>query len=295
MPTPFDPQQIRTVIFDADGVLIHGRTPHPGAVELLDWVRESGRKLYVLTNNSSTARSKYAARMRLMGFHLDRSEIITSGYLTARYFVECQRTRPFPQFAVPRPHIFVVGGEGIPAEFQSVGVRATLTRSTHDPRKPQFVIAGIDRKLTYAKIARAQRAIMLEGALFIATNQDPTFPVEDGFQPGAGTVVAAIATAAGRAADIVVGKPNPLAMRITLAAAECKPSEVLIVGDRLDTDIETGRRAQVFSVLVLSGVTTRQRLRSVTDPMQRPDRVLADVTGLRRLLTNKKGQPSAVG
>ncbi|MBI3465087.1 MAG: HAD-IIA family hydrolase, partial [Planctomycetes bacterium] len=251
MPTPFDPKRIRTVIFDADGVLIHGRTPHPGAIELLDWVRQSGRKLYVLTNNSSTARVKYAARMRRLGFHLDRSEIITSGYLTARYFVECQRTRPFPQFAVRKPHIFVVGGEGIGAEFQAVGVGATLTRSVQDPRKPHFVIAGIDRTLTYAKIARAQRAIMVEGALFIATNQDPTFPVEDGFQPGAGTVVAAIATAVGRPPDIVVGKPHPLAMRIALHTAGCKPSEVLIVGDRLDTDIETGRRARVFSVLVL--------------------------------------------
>ena len=284
MPPRFDPERIRAVLFDADGVLIHGKTPHPGAIELVDWVRESGRQLYVLTNNSSTARGKYAARMRRMGFHLHRSEIITSGYLTARYFVECQRTRPFPQFAVRKPHVFVVGGDGIPREFEAVGVRATLTRSVRDPRKPHFVIAGIDRTLTYAKIARAQRAITVEGALFIATNQDPTFPVENGFQPGAGTIVAAIATASGRPPEIVVGKPNPLAMRMALHAAGCDASEVLIVGDRLDTDIETGRRADVFSVLVLSGVTTREQLRHVTDPMQHPDRVIEDVTHLRRLL-----------
>jgi phosphoglycolate/pyridoxal phosphate phosphatase family enzyme len=284
MQTCFDPVRIRAVIFDADGVLIHGKTPHRGAIEVLDWVRESGRKLYVLTNNSSTARGQYAARMRRQGFHIHRSEIITSGYLTARYFVECQRTRPFPQFAVRTPHIFVVGGDGIPREFAAVGVRATLTRSVRDPRKPHFVIAGIDRNLTYAKIARAQRAITVEGALFIATNQDPTFPVENGFQPGAGTVVAAIATAAGRPPEIVVGKPNPLAMRIALHTAGCDASEVLIVGDRLDTDIETGRRAGVFSVLVLSGVTTREQLGQVTDPVQQPDRVIEDVSHLRRLL-----------
>ena len=125
---------------------------------------------------------------------------------------------------------------------------------------------------------------MAEGALFIATNQDPTFPVENGFQPGAGTIVAAIATAAGRPPDIVVGKPHPLAMQITLETAACEASEVLIVGDRLDTDIQVGRQAGVFSVLVLSGVTSRSRLKCVTDPMQRPDRTLQDVTGLRRLL-----------
>lgn len=287
MGTNFDPAKIRAVIFDADGVLIHGKTPHPGAIDLLDWVRESGRRLYVLTNNSSTARSKYAARLRRMGFHIHRSEIITSGYLTARYFVQCQQTRPWPQFAVRQPHIFVVGGDGIPAEFKAVDVRATLTRSIHDPRKPHFVIAGIDRTMTYAKIARAQRAIMAEGALFIATNRDPTFPVENGFQPGAGTIVAAISTAVGRPPDIVVGKPHPLAMQITLETAGCNASEVLMVGDRLDTDIQVGRQAGVYSVLVLSGVTSRARLRTVRDPMQQPDCVIKDVNGLRRVLSGR--------
>jgi phosphoglycolate/pyridoxal phosphate phosphatase family enzyme len=283
-----DPKRVRAVIFDADGVLIHGRTPHPGAIELLNWIRESGRKIYVLTNNSSTARGKYAVRLRRMGFQIDRSEIITSGYLTAMHFTDCQRTRPFPQFALQRPHIFVVGGDGIAAEFRTVGVPATLTRSIHDARKPQFVIAGIDRSLTYAKIARAQRAILAEGALFIATNRDPTFPVESGLEPGAGTIVAAIATAVGRPPDIVVGKPHPLAMTITLRAAGCTASQVLMVGDRVDTDIEVGRRAGVYSILVLSGVTTREKLRAVRDPMQRPDCVLSDVTDLRGWLSRVK-------
>jgi phosphoglycolate/pyridoxal phosphate phosphatase family enzyme len=272
------------VIFDADGVLIHGKTPHPGAIELLDWIRGTGRRVFVLTNNSSTARSKYAARMCAMGFHLHRGEIITSGYLTARHFMECQRTRPFPQFAVRDPHIFVVGGDGIPAEFKMVGVPATLTRSIRDTRKPQFVIAGIDRTMTYWKIAHAQQAIVKHGALFIATNQDPTFPTEDGFLPGAGTIVAAIATAAGRPPDIVVGKPHPLAMKITLETAGCDASEVIMVGDRLDTDIQVGRQASVFSVLVLSGVTTRSHLRRLKNAAQQPDRVIEDVNGLRRLL-----------
>lgn len=285
MARSFDSNRIRAVVFDADGVLIHGKTPHEGAIELIDWVRGSGRRVYVLTNNSSTARGKYAARLRRMGFHIHRSEIITSGYLTARYFLECQRTRPFPQFGAKRPHIFVVGGAGIPAEFQALNVPATLTRNVHDPRRPQFVIAGIDRTMTYAKIARAQRAITKEGALFIATNRDPTFPVENGFEPGAGTIVAAIATAVGHAPQIVVGKPHPLAMKITLDAAGCKPSEVIMVGDRLDTDIQVGRQAGVFTVLVLSGVTTRAALRQVRNPMQIPDCILRDVTGLRRRLS----------
>src|SRR2546425_549898 len=77
--TRLNPDLIRTVIFDADGVLIHGKTAHPGAAELLDWVRASGRRIYVLTNNSSTARSRYATRLRRIGFRVDASEIITSG------------------------------------------------------------------------------------------------------------------------------------------------------------------------------------------------------------------------
>ena len=100
-----DMSKIRTLIFDADGVMIHGKTPQSGAIELVDWVRRSGRRLFVLTNNSSTARGKYAARLRRMGFHIHRSEIITSGYLTARYFQQCQAKPPFPQFRVREPQI----------------------------------------------------------------------------------------------------------------------------------------------------------------------------------------------
>ena len=133
-------------------------------------------------------------------------------------------------------------------------------------------------------MSHAQQAIVKHGALFIATNQDPTFPTEDGFLPGAGTIVAAISTAVGRKPDIVVGKPHPLAMKITLETAGCDASEVVMVGDRLDTDIQVGRQAGVFSVLVLSGVTTRTHLRKLRNPAQRPDRVLDDVTGLRHLL-----------
>jgi phosphoglycolate/pyridoxal phosphate phosphatase family enzyme len=284
MKRRLDPKLLRAVIFDADGVLIHGKTPHPGAIELVDWVRQSGRKVFVLTNNSSTARGKYAARLRRMGFHIRASEIITSGYLTARHFMDCQQRRPFPQFATRHPHIFVVGGPGILAEFKALNVPATLTRDVNDPRRPHFVIAGIDRTMTYAKIARAQRAILQDRALFIATNRDPTFPVESGVEPGAGTIVAAIATAVGHAPDIVVGKPHPLAMQITLETAQCKPSEVIIVGDRLDTDIQVGNAAGVFTVLVLSGVTSRAKLKLVRNQLQRPDCVLKDVTELRSRL-----------
>lgn len=283
---PLDPARIRTIVFDADGVLIHGRTPQPGAIELMDWVRHSGRQVFVLTNNSSTARGKYAARLRRMGFHIAASEIITSGYLAACYFRDAQKSKPFPQFAVRRPHVFVVGGDGIPTEFERVGVNATLTRNPRDPRTPNFVIAGIDRTLTYRKLARAQRAILREGALFIATNQDPTFPTEDGQLPGAGTIVAAIATASGRPPDVVIGKPQPLAMQMTLAAAACSADEMLIVGDRLDTDIRTGRQAGVYAVLVLTGVTTRTQLKATTELLSRPDAVVSDVTKLKSLLGN---------
>ncbi len=276
-------------------MLIHGKTPQPGAPELLDWVRRSGRRVYVLTNNSSTARTRYARRLCRMGFRVDPAEIVTSGYLTARYFSECQRSRPWPQFALRRPHVFVVGGEGILTEFAAVGVRATLTRSVADPRKPHFVIAGIDRRLTYAKIARAQRAIMAEGALFIATNQDPQFPTERGLEPGAGAIVAAIATAAGKPPEIVVGKPHPLAMRVMLDTARCSAREVLMVGDRLDTDIRAGREAGIYSILVLSGVTTRMQLETVQDPLMTPDAVLADVTGVRRMLEQHGSRRAGTG
>ncbi len=281
----FDPDGIRLVVLDADGVLVHGGKPHPGAAELLDWLRSTGRQLCVLTNNSSASRAAYVRRWRRIGFNISRCEVVNSAYLTALYVKSARRGCLWPQLCRRRLHIFVVGGPGIAAEFAATSVPATLTRRPEDPRQPDAVIVGLDRNLTYAKIARAQQAIRDEGALFIATNRDVTYPAETRLMPGAGSIVASIATAAEREPDVVIGKPNKLAMDLILEQSKLKPSQTIVVGDRLETDIVLGRRAGTRTVLVLSGTTTRRRLAEIKDPELMPDVVIRDVTGLKKLLS----------
>ena len=271
--TEFDPRRIKVVVFDADGVLVHGSTLHPSGLQSWQWVKQSGRRTFLLTNNSMRSRSAYARRWQRRGFPLRRTEIVTSGYLAALYL----RRQIQPH---ETPHIFVVGGPGIPAEFKAVGVPGTWTRNPADERRARYVVVGLDKQVTYRKLARALRAILYDGATFLATNRDATFPTENGLYPGAGSIVAALAASAGQEPAAVMGKPEPTALQLIAREAGCTPGEVLVIGDRLETDILCARRAGAWSALVLSGVTDRARLESVTDPMEQPHFVLRDVSQL---------------
>lgn len=280
----FDPEKIRAVVFDADGVLIHGATFHPAALSVWEWVKRSGRAVYLLTNNSTTSRARYARRWQKRGFPISRKEIVSSGYLAALYLRRATTERSWPVFAeVERPHFFIVGGTGIGAELKSAGVAATWTRDPRDTRPAQVVIVGLDKSVTYRKLARALHSLLYDDAVFVATNRDATFPTETGLRPGAGSIVAALVTAAGREPDIVMGKPEPAALLFIRDMLQCRPEEMLMVGDRLETDILCARRAGVWSALVLSGVTTKEKLAAVHDPLLWPDFVLNDVSELRDL------------
>ena len=281
----FDPARIRVVVFDADGVLVHGSTLHPEGRPSWEAVRATGRRTFLLTNNSMRSRTAYARRWARMGFPLQRAEIVTSGYLAALYL----KRRLADRSADVVPHIFIVGGSGIGAEFRAVKLPATWTRDPGDPRTADFVVVGLDKQVTYRKLARALRAILYDGATFLATNRDATFPTEHGLMPGAGSIVAAIATSAGREPEAVMGKPEPRALELIAETAGCSVSELLVVGDRLETDILCARRAGAWAVLVLSGVTSRQQLGGTTDPEMTPHFVLDHVGQLPELLRDPSG------
>ncbi len=276
----FEPERIKVVVFDADGVLVHGSTLYPAGLPAWQWVQRSGRRTYLLTNNSMRSRSAYARRWQRMGFPLRRSEIVTSGYLAALYL-----RRELAGGRI-RPHIFVVGGPGIPAELKAVGVPGSWTRDPADERPAHYVLVGLDKQVNYRKLSRALRAILYDGAVFLATNRDATYPTERGLFPGAGSIVAALAASAGREPAAVMGKPEPRALELIAREVGCSLEELLVVGDRLETDILCARRAGAWSALVLSGVTDRKRLRSVTDPDELPHFVLRDVGQLPDLFAH---------
>jgi 5'-nucleotidase len=223
---------------DMDGVLVHEEQAIPGADRFIVRLRELGIPFLVLTNNSIYTRRDLAARLRLSGLDVPEEAIWTSALATAR-FLEDQR---------PEGSAFVIGEAGLTTALHAAGY--TLT-----DRDPDYVVLGETRTYSFERITRAIRLIAA-GARFIATNPDATGPTVEGPLPATGSVAALISRATG-VEPYFVGKPNPLMMRSALNAIDAHSESSAMVGDRMDTDIVSGLEAGMETILVLSGVTTR--------------------------------------
>ncbi len=256
------PERIRGVVLDMDGVLIRGDRALPGAPEAVDRLREQGRIVSFVTNNSIRHRRDHCAKLRRLGFEANEGEIVSSASATALYL---KQSRPD---GIGR--VFVIGEDGLAEELREAGAHVVEGSDGVD-----FVVVGMDRWFTYAKLARAQQAIF-GGARFIATNTDPVFPTEHGFDPGGGTMVAALETAVRRPPDAIVGKPHTLGLEVMLGQMGLAPAEVAIVGDQLSTDIVAGNRAGLTTILVLTGISTREEGERAEGDM-RPDVVAKTV------------------
>lgn len=165
----------------------------------------------------------------------------------------------------------------------SEGISAAGVELTEDPQSTDIVVVAIDSGFTYDKLRRAHAAI-LRGALFWATNLDPTFPAADGFLPGAGSIVAAVSAAVGRAPDRVFGKPYPDMARIALELLGTDAQSCLVVGDRMETDILFARNAGMDSALVLTGASDRSDLSRLA---YAPDYVLESIADLPALFDGR--------
>ncbi|MDO8339230.1 MAG: HAD-IIA family hydrolase [Candidatus Burarchaeum sp.] len=268
------PQKFKGYILDLDGVVYRGSAPVPGALAFIARLRAARRKIIFLSNASFGSRAAIAAKLRSMGIKCKDSEVINSGYVTAQYI-----KKKFGKCTV-----FVAGEQGLMDELQAAGVRVQKPGAGLDVRKRRVrkkgacaVVAGFDRHITYEKIADALD-LLLAGVPFIASNSDPTYPVENRLLPGAGMVVGALEGCSGRK-PLVLGKPNPLMLRACLAAMHLKPSEVAVVGDRLETDILMANKAKVYSILVLTGVSGRKHAQSARGFMK-PKLVVKNLRGL---------------
>ena len=265
-----DSLHIKAVILDLDGVIYRGRTPVPGAAETTRWLGSNGYQTYYFTNNSTRSRDSYVEMLAGFGITSDPDHVVTSASLTAQYF---QDNGLLPATAL------VVGEGGLAEELRRAGVRVVRTRGQ---REIGYVVVGMDRKFTYRKLHEAQQAV-LAGAKLIATNRDATYPVEEGnVIPGGGSIVAAVATACERE-PLLIGKPSPKAGELIVRHAGVRPNEALIVGDRLETDILTGRRAGLRTCLVLTGISTKEEAEAAPEEM-RPDFIIESIAGLPGLL-----------
>jgi NagD protein len=233
-------REIRSWLMDMDGVLVREEQAIPGADQFLARLRERGTPFLVLTNNSIYTRRDLSARLAATGLDVPEHAIWTSALATAR-FLEDQR---------PGGSAFVIGEAGLTTALHDGGY--TLAE-----RAPDYVVLGETRTYSFERITRAIRLIA-SGARFIATNPDPTGPSSEGPLPATGSVAALISRATG-VAPYFIGKPNPLMMRSALNAIDAHSETAAMVGDRMDTDIVSGLEAGMETILVLSGVTTREQ------------------------------------
>jgi len=225
-------------LMDMDGVLVHEEDAIPGADQWIARLREREIPFLVLTNNSIYTRRDLAARLRTSGLDVPEESIWTSALATAK-LLEDQR---------PGGSAFVIGEAGLTTALHASGY--TLTE-----RSPDYVVLGETRTYSFERITLAIRLID-SGARFIATNPDATGPTLEGPLPATGSVAALISRATG-VDPYFVGKPNPLMMRSALNAIDAHSETTAMIGDRMDTDIVSGLEAGMHTILVLSGLTTR--------------------------------------
>ena len=251
------------MILDLDGVVYIGEEPVPGAAAAIGRLRQEGRRVVFATNNASRAATEVAALLTRLGIEATADEVVTSAAIAADTLAD-----RLP----PGSPVLVVGADALAGEVRRAGL--TVVASADD--RPAAVVQGYAPHVGWRQLAEACLAIRA-GAQWIVTNTDATLPSPRGDLPGNGSLVAALRTALGRDPDLVVGKPQPAFF--AGAAAKAGASRPLVVGDRLDTDIEGAVRAGMDSLLVLTGVSSEAEARAATAE-SRPTYVGADLAAL---------------
>jgi 4-nitrophenyl phosphatase len=246
-----------------DGVLFRGPDPLPAAPEFVSWLRDNDIRFQLVTNNSTATPLKNVEMLDRLGIEVTEAEVLTSSIATALYMQDA---------GAKGDAAYVIGEEGLTDALQTAGIRLTVV-----PDEADWVVAGLDRHVTYERLRDASLAIE-RGAKFIATNADGSLPVEYGEIPGAGALQAAITTTTKRQ-PLVIGKPEPLMLELGMKRIGCAAEATAMLGDRLDTDIEAAHRCGIASILVLTGVTSR------TDLDDSPSQPTAVFTDLPELMT----------
>lgn len=221
---------------DLDGVLYVDTEPVPGAGEALERLQSDGYDLLFVTNNATRTPAMVVANIeQRTGFSTSADRVVTSPQAVAHYLRANQLD-----------DVFVIGEEGLHDTLRHSGL--TLVE---DWKEARTVVTGLDRDVTYRRFADATLAIR-HGAKFIATNLDPTFPTPAGLQPGGGAIAALVEVASG-ITPVSCGKPA--APIRDLIASRLAPGQVIVIGDRMDTDIAMATAQDWFGALVLSGST----------------------------------------
>jgi len=272
------------LLVDLDGVVYRGSQPVPGVAAVLAARVAAGDEIVYVTNSSMWHHSDFVARLAGMGAPVSPERVVNAARAAALYLAEQSR----------KPNLtLVVGIAGLIRELNEVGLKtvtaaeaaARWTATRRDTVAAvagvDAVVVGLDMEFDYARLAVAAGAIRA-GALFVAVNRDPIHPIEHGLAPGAGAVVAAVATASG-VEPISIGKPGPLLLEIAAHAAASPVTDAVMIGDSLTADIPAAIAAGCRSVLMLTGISTAAQATHLATA-DRPTEIAADADELARIL-----------
>lgn len=257
---------LRGFLFDMDGVLYRGHRALPGARETLAALDRAGVPYALVTNNSTRSPRQYVRHLAAMGMRVPAERIVTSSVGTSAYLRRVVR---------PGARVLVIGEPALRRAMAGAGFVPAW-------QDVAAVVVGLDRGLTYRKLALALAALA-RGAVFVASNPDPLLPTESGMLPGAGSIVAALQYASGRK-PTVIGKPNPRLLREAMTRIGTPAAQTAIVGDQVSTDIAAGRAAGLFTILVLTGIAAGRPGRN-SGP--RPHLTVRNLHELRRWLAGR--------
>ena len=245
-------------ICDMDGVIYHGSRVLPGVPEFIQWLHEEKKDFLFLTNNSSYTPKELSQKLARMGLDVSEDHFYTSALATAAFLKE----------QAPGCSVFTIGEAGLHNALYDAGI-------VMNDVNPDYVVVGEGRSYSLDTLTKATNLVR-NGAKLIGANSDISGPIENGIAPACRALIAPIEMATGVQAYFC-GKPNPLMMRTGLRLLGCHSGEAVMVGDRMDTDVVSGMESGMSTVLVLSGVSTTDTLKSYA---YRPTIVLNGVGGI---------------
>ena len=248
-------------ICDMDGVIYHGNKILPGVSDFISWLQRTGKEFLFLTNNSGSTPKELQQKLARMGLDVPEKHFYTSALATAAFLKEQS----------PGCSVYAIGEAGLFNALYDAGI-------TMNDVNPDYVVMGEGKSYSLDSLTKATN-LVLNGARLIGANSDVSGPIENGITPACRALVAPIEMATGTQAYFC-GKPNPLMMRTGLKLLGCHSGEAVMVGDRMDTDIISGLESGMSTVLVLSGVSTMDTLKTYA---YRPTVVLDGVGEIVRM------------
>ena len=256
-------KSLRVFFFDLDGVLWVGKENprYVGGREVVEKLKDSGRKTFVLTNDSTHVRDEIYQNLNKLGFSFAVEDILTSSYLTARYLTE----------SFGKASFYLIGEDGIKRELEAAGHYVST--------EPEAVVVGLDRQLSYEKLDNAVK-LLRSGARLVGSYGGAVYMGDRGPALSAGPIIKALEFASGRRA-VMIGKPSPRMFKLALQLANEKASKAVMVGEQIETDVVGARKAGVHTILVLTGVETRE---SVGRSKIKPDMIIDNLQALGTLL-----------